>query len=137
MGLLRTRLHLGGRRDVRLELADELLVGDVGLRGDRDLVQPAALVEQPLRGRQVEARERRPADGRDRAEADEARDPQPLGRAFGLDPDVWPSCKFSFSAVDSSITTSPGPGQVPSTSVSGLKRESPLAMLKPRLGAPP
>ena len=52
-------------------------------------------------------------------------------------PILWPSRMFSLSAVDSSTTTSPGPGQEPSTSVSGLKRDVPEAMLKPRLGAPP
>ena len=87
MSLFGSRLHLGRGRDVRLELADELLVGDVGLRRHGDLVEPAALAEQLLRGREVETGERRPADGRHRAEADEAREPEHLGRAICLDPD--------------------------------------------------
>ena len=48
-----------------------------------------------------------------------------------------PTLKSSFFAVASSITISFGPGQPPSTSLSGLKGESPLAMLKPMLGALP
>ena len=51
MSLFGGRLHLGRGRDVRLELADELLVGDVRLRRHGDLVEPAALSEQLLRGR--------------------------------------------------------------------------------------
>ena len=103
-----------------------------------DLVELAALAEQLLRGREVETGERCPADGRHRAEADEAREPEQVGRAFGLDFDpLAEPAIFSLSAVDSSTTTSPGPGQEPSTSVSGLKRDVPEAMLKPRLGAPP
>ena len=52
-------------------------------------------------------------------------------------PTSWPTAKCSLSAVDSSTTTSPEPGQLPETSVSGLNWESPFAMLKPRFGAPP
>ena len=47
----------GRSAGVRLELANELLVGHARLRRDGDLVEPAALVEQLLRGREVEARE--------------------------------------------------------------------------------
>ena len=49
------------------------LVGDAVLRGDGDLVELARLGEDPLRGREVEARERRAADRRDGAELDDAR----------------------------------------------------------------
>ncbi len=57
-------------------------------------------------------------------------------------PSAWtpidsPSRKSSLSAVDSSTTSSPAFGQAPSTSVSGLKGESPALTLKPRFGAPP
>ena len=52
-------------------------------------------------------------------------------------PTVWPISKFSLSAVASSIATSPDPGHWPVVSVSGLKTESPLAIEKPRFGAPP
>jgi hypothetical protein len=52
-------------------------------------------------------------------------------------PMTWPIFKCSFEAVDLSITTSLAFGQAPETSWSGLKREFPAAMLKPRFGAPP
>jgi hypothetical protein len=57
-------------------------------------------------------------------------------------PSAWtpitsPTAKCSFFAVVWSITTSSPWGQRPETSESGLKREAPLAMLKPRFGAPP
>ena len=63
-------------------------------------------------------------------------------RSRSTGPSAWtpttsPRAKCFFEAVDLSITTWSPCGQLPLTSVSGLKRESPLAMLKPRLGAPP
>ena len=58
-----------------------------GLRGDRDLVELAGLVEQPLRGLEVEAGERGAADRGDRAELDETRDAEPLDRADALHAD--------------------------------------------------
>src|SRR4029453_707030 len=57
------------------------------LRGDRDLVQPARLVEQLLSRRQGEAGERGAPDRRHGAEADESRDAQPLCRPFRLNSD--------------------------------------------------
>ncbi len=48
-----------------------------------------------------------------------------------------PISKSSLSATPESITISSGPGQEPATSRSGLKGESPSAIEKPRLGAPP
>ena len=64
--LLRGRLHLGvGGRIGRIAL-DELRGRDVRLGGDRDLVELSLLAEQRLGRRQVEARERRAADRRDR-----------------------------------------------------------------------
>ena len=70
-----------------LDLRDELLVVTPGLAATRDLVELARLVEQPLRGREVEAGERRAADRRDRAEPDDPGDPQLLDGALGLDAD--------------------------------------------------
>ena len=66
----------------------------------------------------------------------------PEMRSRSAGPAAWtptssPTAKSSLSAVDSSTTTSPGPGQAPSTSVSGLNCESPSAIEKPRFGAPP
>ncbi len=57
-------------------------------------------------------------------------------------PSAWtpissPTLNPFLSAVAASITTSPSPGQAPATSVSGLNGESPFAIEKPRLGAPP
>ena len=52
-------------------------------------------------------------------------------------PTVSPTAKSSLAAVSLSTTTSFGPGHFPSMSVSGLKTESPLAIEKPRFGAPP
>ena len=52
-------------------------------------------------------------------------------------PIVWPTAKCSLCATDLSITTSSPCGHRPLISVSGLNGESPLAMLKPRFGAPP
>ncbi len=57
-------------------------------------------------------------------------------------PSTWtpissPIPKSSLSATPESITTSSGPGQAPSTSLSGLNGESPSAIAKPRFGAPP
>ncbi len=48
-----------------------------------------------------------------------------------------PTLKSCFFAVASSITISFEPGQPPSTSLSGLKGESPSAMLNPIAGALP
>jgi hypothetical protein len=45
--------------------------------------------------------------------------------------------KCSFEAVDLSTTTSFPVGHPPAMSCSGLKRDAPFAMLKPRFGAPP
>ena len=58
-----------------------------GFGGDRDLVELALLVEEPLRRRQVEAGERRAAERRGRAERDEPGDLQLLHRALRLDAD--------------------------------------------------
>ena len=52
-------------------------------------------------------------------------------------PITLPIAKSSLSAVALSIATSPVPGHPPSMRVSGLKTESPSAIEKPRLGAPP
>jgi hypothetical protein len=52
-------------------------------------------------------------------------------------PIVSPIAKSSLPATPESITTSFGPGHAPDTSASGLKRESPFAIAKPRFGAPP
>jgi hypothetical protein len=52
-------------------------------------------------------------------------------------PTTWPILKCSFEAVDLSMTTSFAFGQAPLIRWSGLKREAPFAMLKPRFGAPP
>ena len=51
------------------------------LAATRDLVELARLVEDPLGGREVEARERRAADRRDGAELDDAGDAEVLHRA--------------------------------------------------------
>src|SRR4051812_10007387 len=52
-------------------------------------------------------------------------------------PIVSPTARCFFLAVSLSITTCLPCGQAPSTRVSGLKREAPCGMLKPRFGAPP
>ena len=55
--------RLRGRREDRAHLARRSSASEtLGLRRDRDLVELALLVEQPLRGRQVEACERRAAE---------------------------------------------------------------------------
>ena len=93
---------------------------------------------QPLRGREVEAGERRAADREPGAELDDPRDPAaaapapPPGRRSSRRPRS-PPC----AAVSLSTTTSFGPGQSPSTSVSGLNGELGFAIEKPRFGAPP
>ena len=129
----------GVRRQDRLDLAHQLLVRDVRLGGDVDLVELARLVEEALGGRHVEARQRCAAEARRAgAELDEARDLEPVRPA---PPPERRSrrrrAKCFFSAVVWSITTSSPCGQCPETSESGLKREAPFAMLKPRFGAPP
>ena len=126
-----------GREDL-LDLANELLLRRVGLRGHGDLVELAFLLHQPLRGRQVEACERRAADGEAGAELHDPRDR--AGAATG--PSAWtpivsPTSKSSFAAVSLSTMTSFGPGHEPSTSVSGLNGESGFAIENPRFGAPP
>ena len=136
--LLGRELDLRGGRQDLLDLLDELRLGHALLGGHRDLVELAFLVEDPLCRRQVEAGERGAADRRDRAEPDDARrcgDARPARRPGRRSSPR--SSKFSLSTVALSITTSPGPGHWPSTSVSGLKTELPLAIEKPRLGAPP
>ena len=52
-------------------------------------------------------------------------------------PTSSPTSKSSLPAVSASTTTSFGPGQLPSTRLSGLNCESPFAIEKPRFGAPP
>ena len=86
--LLLTRPRLRVRREHRADLVERLLRRDARLRGDRDLVELAGLVEQPLRGRDVEARERRPSDRGDGAELDQPGDVQPDDRPFRLHPDL-------------------------------------------------
>ena len=54
----------------------------VRLRGDGDLVEPALLLEQALRGRQVEARERRAADRQSGAELHDPGDASRCDRAL-------------------------------------------------------
>ena len=66
----------------------------------------------------------------------------PESRRYSTGPSAWMPTFFPIwrpwsSAVALSTTTSPLPGQFPWTRTSGLKRLSPLAMLNPRLGAPP
>ena len=66
--------------------------------------------------------------------------PETLSLSTG--PSAWtpttsPILKSSSFAVPLSITTSFGPGQSPSTRASGLNGDSPCAIAKPRLGAPP
>src|SRR6185437_16508917 len=53
---------LGRRRENRRDLVDQLLRCDVRLRGDGDRVELVFLVEDLLRGRKVEDRERRAAE---------------------------------------------------------------------------
>ena len=88
--LLAARPDLRGGRQDALDLAHELGVRHVGLRGDCDLVELARLPEQPLRGREVEAGERRAADREARAELDDPGDAKVRDRAFGLDADRLP-----------------------------------------------
>ena len=86
-GLLRRGLDLGIRRQHLLELLYECLVRDSGLRRYGDLVELAFLVEDALRRREVEARQRGAADGRNRAELDDSGDVEVLNRAGTLDAD--------------------------------------------------
>ena len=78
--------HLCVRRQDLLDLGDELGVRHVRLRGDRDLVEAADLLEEALRGGQVEAGERRSTDREARAELDDGRDAFAV-RAFRLHAD--------------------------------------------------
>ena len=75
------------RRKDLLDLGDQLVIRHVRLRGHRDLVESADLLEQPLRRGQVEAGERGAADRQAGAELDDARDPQAPDRPFGLHAD--------------------------------------------------
>ena len=59
----------------RPDLLDQLRIGDAVCGADADHVELAALVEQHLRGREVEDRDRRAAERVLLAEADEAADP--------------------------------------------------------------
>ena len=73
----------------RLDLPDQFRLGDARFGADPDQVELAALVEQALRGREVEDGDRRAADRVDRAEAHDAADAVPLDwavseRADGL-----------------------------------------------------
>ena len=82
-----TGAHLRvGREDV-LDLLQQLVGGDVRLRCDRDLVELPGLAEESLRGGQIEAGQRRSADGRHRAEFHDSGYPEPLHRADGLHTD--------------------------------------------------
>ena len=96
------------------------------------------LLEEPLRGREVEAGERRAADREPRAELDDPRDAQVLR------PGPRPARRSSRRPRSPPSRRSPcrprprsAPATSPSTSVSGLKTESPFAIEKPRFGAPP
>ena len=82
--------HLRPRRKDLLDLRDELRLGDVRLRGDGDLVEPALLPHQPLRSRQVESGEGRAADREPGAEVHDPGDPEALDRALRLDTDRLP-----------------------------------------------
>ena len=93
---------------------DELLVGDAGLRGDRDLVQPAALAEQLLRGRQVKPARVAPPIVETDPKWTKPEMRSRCAAPSACTPIVWPTLKSSLFAVDSSITTSPRPGQAPS-----------------------
>ncbi len=62
--LSRGGLHLRGRRQQRADLAGELLRRHAVPCCDLDLIELVDLVEQLLRGRDVEDRDRRRADGR-------------------------------------------------------------------------
>ena len=107
------------------------------LAGDGDLVEPAALLEERLGGRQVESSERGAAEGGGRTELDDAGDAERLDRAFSLDADLPADCQMLLRrrvAVDDDFLAF---GQAPLTSVSTLNGESGLAMLNPRFGAPP
>src|SRR5206468_6486601 len=89
-GLLRLRLartHLRRRRQQRLHLRDERVRPDVRLPRHLDRVELAPLVEDRLRSRQVEDRERRAAERAEAAEADRADDAKLLLRAKGEDAD--------------------------------------------------
>ena len=130
--------HLGVRRQDLADLLDELRGRDPRLRGGADLVELALLAEQPLRRREIEARERRAADRAHRPELDEAGDPELLERAFDLHADRLARTFRSFlSAVDLSTTTSFGPGHAPCTSVRLLNCGFVGSTENPRFGAPP
>ena len=96
-----------GRQD-GLDLLDQRLLRDIRLGGRIDLVELADLVEEHLRGRQVEDRDRGAADRGRVPEADEAADPEPLllAGARGMTETRSPTAKPFFDAVCSSIPTS-------------------------------
>ena len=82
-----TGANLGAGGQDLPDLRDELLGCDARFGGRADLVELALLVEQPLRGREVEAGEGRPSDRADGAELDETRDAKRLDGAFDLHAD--------------------------------------------------
>ena len=116
---------VGGR--IALELADELRRRTTpGFAATADLVQPARLGEELLGGRQVEAGERRAADRRDGAEADESRDAERSAGPSAWTPTVLSDLEVLLlrgRLVDHDVASLSATH--PSTSVSGLKREAP------------
>src|SRR5207244_1419553 len=64
------------RRENRAYVGDELLRRHARLRGEADLVELALLLEEALRRREVEARERGAADARRAAELHEPGEPE-------------------------------------------------------------
>ena len=105
---------LGGRSG--LISLDELLRRDARLGRDADRVELARLVEERCAVGEVEDRERRAAERRDAGELHEPDDAESLHRAAAP---ARRSCRRPRSASSSpcaSIATSPGRGQLPSTS---------------------
>ena len=92
--------HLRAGREDLPDLLRELLRRHARCSPRPDLVELADLVEEPLRGRQVEARERRAAQARGAAEVDEPGDVHPLARARrAWTPIDWPTFRSFFDAV--------------------------------------
>ena len=87
LGLRLTRPHLRVRGQDAADLRRELRRRHARLRLRANLVELPDALEEPLRGRQVEARERRAAEARRAAEVDEPGDGHPQRRPVRLHAD--------------------------------------------------
>ncbi len=136
--LLLARPRLSVRREHRPHLVERVLRRDARLGGDRDLVEliPACRTASA----QLECRSPASVAPPIVETVPNLTSPEMRSLTTGpcdCTPISSPTLKCFLFAVDWSITTCSPCGHVPSTSVSGLKREAPFAIEKPRFGAPP